>query len=80
MRKYTHENELELVICNGCGRHLLVEDGILKEDILEGEKVFGYFSQKDGTVERFDLCEKCYERLTAGFAVPVEESEQLELL
>jgi ribosomal-protein-alanine N-acetyltransferase len=80
MRKYTDEHVLEQVVCNACGRNLLVEDGILKEDILEGKKTFGYFSKKDGIVEQFDICEECYERIKAAFIVPVQESEQLTLL
>ena len=80
MRKYRQDGYLEQVVCNKCGRSLLVENGMLREDILEGKKIFGYFSDKDGMVEQFDLCESCYEEMTAGFAVPVEESEQLELL
>lgn len=80
MRQYTQDGQLIKVICNSCGRNLLVENGILKEDILEGKKTFGYFSQKDGVEERFDLCETCYEEITKGFAVPVEQSEQLEFL
>ena len=43
MRKYLEEssNELTSVICNGCGKHLLVENGILKEGCFEGDAVFG---------------------------------------
>ena len=35
---------------------------------------------KDGESEKFDLCEACYEKLTAGFQVPVERRERKELL
>ena len=37
MRKYLDENKMELdsVICNYCGKKLLVENGILKEGCLE---------------------------------------------
>lgn len=80
MKEYTGNSTLKKVICNGCGRTLTVEDGILKEDIFEGKKIFGFFSKKDGMTEQFDLCEDCYERLTAGFVVPAEENERIELL
>lgn len=80
MRKYAQDKTLKQVICNQCGRNLLVEDGMPKEDFFEGKKIFGYFSNKDGIVQQFDLCESCYEKITAGFRIPAEESEQLELL
>ena len=31
MRKYGHGGRLETVICNGCGKKLVVEDGIVRE-------------------------------------------------
>ena len=31
MRKYKSDQTLDRVICNGCGRKLVVEDGILRE-------------------------------------------------
>ncbi|MBE5871882.1 MAG: hypothetical protein E7294_11565 [Lachnospiraceae bacterium] len=80
MRKYAKDMTLLQVVCNRCGRSLLVEDGMLKEDSFEGKKIFGYFSNKDGIVQQFDLCESCYEKIIAGFRIPAEESEQLELL
>ena len=44
MRKYLEEssNELTSVICNGCGKNLLVENGILKEGCFEGDTVLIY--------------------------------------
>lgn len=80
MKMYTRDNVLSKVVCNRCGRNLLVENGILKEDIMEGKKTFGYFSKKDGTTEKFDLCEACYEAVTEKFVIPVEHEEQTELL
>lgn len=82
MRKYLDEknNELIHVICNKCGKELLVENGILKEGCFESKMAFGYFSRKDGQVHSFDLCEDCYDTLIADFKVPVEEREARELL
>ena len=39
-----------------------------------------YFSEKDGEVHRFDLCEACYEELISQFKVAVDVEEQTELL
>lgn len=82
MRKYRDGQEKKLiqVVCNHCGRALKTEDGRLKEFCFEADTVFGYFSRKDGTRHHFDLCEDCYDNLTAQFALPVEETEEMELL
>ena len=82
MRIYLDDNKKELaaVICNKCKRELAVENGILKEGCFYGNSRFGYFSNKDGMKYLFDLCEECYDKMTAGFAIPVEEEEAKELL
>ena len=81
MRKYRDEYKKELteVVCNKCGRQLKVENGILKEGCFTGNKVFGYFSSKDGIRQQFDLCEECYDAMTATFSIPVSETEENEL-
>lgn len=82
MREYFNleENRLQRVVCNCCGRELKVENGYLKEGCISVDHTFGYFSRKDGIRHRFDLCEDCYEKMTGQFALPVEESEENELL
>lgn len=82
MRRYEEEQggKLAQVICNQCKKDLKLENGYLKEGCFTTDFVFGYFSKKDGTRHRFDLCEECYDKLVAGFSVPVEESEARELL
>ncbi len=82
MRKYLEEgsNGLASVICNGCGKNLLVENGILKEGCFEADAVFGYFSKKDGEIHSFDLCEECYDKMIARFRIPAQRQEATELL
>lgn len=82
MRKYLEEgsNGLVSVICNGCGKNLLVENGILKEGCFEADAVFGYFSKKDGEIHSFDLCEECYDKMIARFRIPAQRREATELL
>ncbi len=82
MRKYQDGQEkiLTHVLCNHCGRELKVENGYLKEGCFTADTVFGYFSKKDGKHYHFDLCEECYDKLIGQFAVPVEVSEETELL
>ena len=81
MRKYTDENKtkLEKIVCNKCGRQLKVENGIVKEGCFGADTVFGYFSEKDGVRQMFDLCEKCYDDMIKEFTVPIEETEEKEL-
>lgn len=80
MREYIEDRKLTKVVCNACGKNLLVENGILKEECIHVDHDFGFFGSKDGESDSFDLCEACYEKLIAGFAVPVERRERKELL
>ena len=82
MRKYTKDgkHQLESVICNQCGKKLLVEDHILKEGVCSIRADWGYFSEKDGEIHRIDICESCYDEWVRTFQVPVEREEETELL
>ncbi len=71
------ENKL---YCNQCGKEILIERDIAREDYVTVKKSWGYFSKKDGRQDEFCLCEACYDHLIEGFAVPVSEKEQSELL
>jgi len=68
------------IYCNLCGKSLKVENGILKEDAFEATKEWGYFSERDTQVHHFNLCEDCYEKLIAGFQIPVDIRRKLEVL
>lgn len=80
MRKYKSSGELETVICNCCGKRIAVKEGIAREGVLKVEYMWDYFSEKDGDVHRFDLCEECYDEMISGFRVQVEVEEAKELL
>lgn len=82
MRRYESESNRQpiQVICNQCGKELQLEHGYLKEGCFVADYVFGYFSHKDGMRHRFELCEDCYDKLIAGFQIPVEEMPENELL
>lgn len=68
------------IFCNCCGKKIRQENNILLEDVLCVKKSWGYFSEKDGSVHEFDLCEGCYDRLVKQFVLPVKISGQKELL
>lgn len=78
--KETKEKELQKAVCNQCGRDLLVEEGILKEGCFSIDYSFDYFSEKDGYVYSFDLCESCFDRWMAGFQLPPRIEETKEFL
>lgn len=82
MRRYDAEidRQLEQVVCNQCKKELKVEKGYLKEGCFVADFSFGYFSKRDGIRHRFDLCEDCYNKMVAGFQIPVEEVQENELL
>ena len=74
MRQYRikETKEVEKIICNKCGKEIVVENGIARDDVLEVTKRWGYFSHKDNQVHKFDLCEECYDELISTFQIPVK--------
>ena len=74
MRQYKMQEtkEIEKIICNKCGKEILVENGVAEADMLSVQKRWGYFSNKDNDVHEFDLCEECYDKWIATFAIPIE--------
>ena len=80
MRKYGKTGKLETVICNMCGKKIVVKDGIVREGAAAFDHAWDYFSEKDGEVHHFDLCESCYDELVGGFRIPVDVVEETELL
>lgn len=80
LRKYGKNRQLEAVFCNMCGKKLAVKDGILREGALMLDHAWDYFSEKDGEVHHFDLCEECYDELVNRMKLPVDVEEQTELL
>ena len=79
MRQYHTElretKELEKIICNKCGKEIVVARGIPQKDVLEIEKQWGYFSEKDGQTDCFDICEDCYEEWIESFLIPITRTE-----
>ena len=59
-----------------CGKKIVEK----KEDCLEVQKEWGYFSEEDQKGYRFCICENCFRELVIRFAIPVEMYEQTELI
>ena len=72
MREYKlamqEEKILSRVVCNGCGKEISLES----TDHFHGEKTWGYFSEKDGRQDSFDLCESCYDKMVSEFIVKMK--------
>ncbi len=75
MRQYKMQEtkEVEKIICNKCGKEILVKNGMPEEDVLSVQKRWGYFSGKDNEVHEFDLCEDCYDEWIKTFSIPAEQ-------
>lgn len=80
MEKYMEENMDNKVVCNCCGKKIPVCGEILQEDVLSVDKDWGYFSGKDGKKHRWCMCEACYDKMTGGFVIPVEEIDRTEMI
>ena len=71
--KVRETEEIAKIVCNKCGREIPVVEGVPREDVLEVEKHWGYFSRKDGRTDRFDLCEDCNDAFVKSFRVKIGE-------
>ncbi len=74
------KKEKQPICCNSCGKMITIENGIMKEDAFEATKEWGYFSKRDMEVHHFNLCEECYDQITAQFKIPVKVNKKLEVL
>lgn len=66
--------------CNACGKLIMIENNLLKEDVFEAVKEWDYFSKKDLEIHRFNLCEECYDRIISSFVIPVEVNVKNEVM
>ena len=72
MRHYrvAENKKIDKVICNKCGKEIVIQNGRLEGDVLEVSKRWGYASETDNEVHSFDLCEACYDELVSTFQIP----------
>lgn len=74
MKKYSEitvkKLKIDRVMCNCCGKELDSD-----ADYLSVEKEWGYFSNKDGVRQRFDLCEDCVDRIVESFKISPETED-----
>jgi hypothetical protein len=82
MRKYSQENpkKLKQVICNKCGREQKIRGDIVVEGTYMTDHTWNYFSDKDGEIHSFDLCERCYDEIINNFIHPIDIEKRSELM
>ena len=68
------------VVCNCCGKEIYSGIGPKYADYLHIQKVWGYFSQKDGISQEMNICESCYEEWISHFQIPVHTNQITEFL
>lgn len=78
--KDVHDLRHKDIYCNVCGRKLVMEHGILKEDVFSAKKEWGYFSHKDLQIHRFNMCERCYNKMVSQFVIPVDVALKKEVM
>lgn len=73
--------------CNCCGKEFLFQEGsgrdtqrVALEDFVVIDKLWGYFSGRDGTHQRVSVCEECFQKWIKTFEIPPEEWDERELL
>ena len=64
---------------NCCGKRLHMAGNHVAEGVMHVCKDWGYFSKKDLVRHEFDMCEQCYDKMTAEFQIPVTVGEILEV-
>ena len=64
------------IYCNSCGKRIVDTIGRDMEEYIHIEKIWGYPSEKDGECHSFDLCEACYDKITAAFLLKPEVKEE----
>ena len=75
MKRYNRNGQLEAVLCNCCGKKLVVEHGIIREGSIGIDHAWDYFSEKDGRQDSFDICEKCYDKMLKAIGLQNKISE-----
>lgn len=71
---------LKEISCNVCGKAINIDKGVLKEDMFEAAKEWGYFSKYDLEVHKFNICEECYDSFISTFKIPIQVVKKKEVL
>lgn len=81
MKKHKVTKKADIcVYCNVCGRELEHKGEILLEDYIQVSKQWGYFSEHDLELHKFNICEHCFNTMVKSFKIPVEIGRVKEVL
>lgn len=60
---------VEKIICNKCGQE--IKKVRYFSDWLEINKRWGYDSNYDNCIHKFDICQSCYEKFISEFSIQI---------
>ena len=82
MKKYINlkNKKLHGVKCNMCAAKIEAQKDILTSGAFVVKYQWNYFSNKDGEIHIFVLCENCYDKLINNFKIPVDIEKTTELM
>lgn len=66
--------------CNMCAMKIESQKNILINGAFVVNYQWNYFSNKDGEIHSFVLCEDCYDKLINNFKIPVDIEKTTELM
>lgn len=78
--KIYENGKMKNIYCNSCGKKIKIKNEVVQEGIFEAEIKWGYFSNKDGRKDEFDVCEKCYDAIVEKFLYKPDYKDYTELL
>lgn len=82
MKNYINikSKKLQSVKCNMCSMKIESKNGILTQGAFVARYQWNYFSNKDGEIHNFTLCENCYDKFINNFKIPVDIEKTTELM
>lgn len=75
VKQIVERNILQSVVCNMCGQAQQTDEaGNPNSEFVHIRKSWGYWSNKDMTVQHVDLCETCWDKICKKLKIaPVED-------
>ena len=66
------EKYVDSITCNSCGKTINTE----LEDWQSFQWSWGYYSKRDDTLEQFDMCEDCCDKLRKSLVIKPTENDR----
>lgn len=66
--------EIDIVVCNCCGKEIKTDSHGYTPDHLSVEKRWSYHSCFDNSIHSFDICQDCYQKIIDSFKLPINKN------